>query len=172
MLAKQAERGAASLGHSLAPCDRMRWSILWALCAASAASADPGPCDGRKSALVVWTGAHRLFVCEADRAAEEYPVALGRGGTSGPREYSDKTPLGTWSLSAPRASNGFGTFISFLGLYGLHGPPRSTRNGGRYNVTTDWTLGCVAVETDAVIDRLADWVRAHPSSKLSIEPGP
>jgi hypothetical protein len=148
----------------------MRASIL-GLCVASIALADSSPCDGRKSALVVWTQSHRLYVCEAGRAAEEYPVALGRGGTSGPREYSDKTPLGTWALAAPRPSHGFGTFISFRGLYGLHGPPRSSRNGGRFNVTYDWTLGCVAVESDGVIDRLADWVRAHPSAKLSIEPG-
>jgi hypothetical protein len=148
----------------------MRWTLLWVLSAAPAL-ADAGPCDGRKSALVVWTQSHRLFVCEAGRTADEYPVSLGRGGVSGPRVYSDKTPLGTWTLSAPRPSNGFGTFISFRGLYGLHGPPRSSRNGGRYNVSTDWTLGCVAVASDAIIDLLADWVRAHPSARLSIELG-
>jgi hypothetical protein len=29
------------------------------------------------------------------------------------------------------------------------------------NVETDWTLGCIAVASDAEIDQIAEWVRSR-----------
>jgi len=129
------------------------------------------PCEGRTQALVTWTDAHRLYVCEGGRATAEYPVALGRDGVSPPKEFSDKTPLGTWPLGPPRASAKYRVFIPFRGNYGLHGPARAFRFAGQANVSVDWTLGCIAVATDDIIQSVAAWVRLHPSARLHIERG-
>jgi len=142
----------------------------------SAAPSDP--CAGRGTSLLIQTDAHRLHLCLSGRSAEDYRVALGKGGTDKRRQGDNKTPLGTYSLGAPRPSRRFGTFIPVGyptavqrgqgytgGDIGLHGPDRRFRWAGWLNARFDWTQGCVALGTDAEIEAIVRWVtRTQPRS--------
>ncbi|MGH9888996.1 MAG: L,D-transpeptidase family protein, partial [bacterium] len=116
---------------------------------------------------------HTLSLCEGGRAEETFRVALGTGGVGKRRQGDAKVPLGAYPLGTPRGSALFGTFIlvgyptpaqrreGFTGGdVGVHGPPRASRTGpSEVNTSTDWTLGCIAVGSDAEIERIARWVR-------------
>ena len=154
-------------------------------------SADEGspieasPCRPGETAVVVDTRAHRLTLCEAGRAAARFPVALGSGGVDKRRTGDNKTPLGAYELGAPRASQDFHLFVPVayptatqarLGYtgsaIGIHGPPRSfARVLALVPVPLpDWTAGCIAVRTDAEMDRIAGWLRARTASRIRLEP--
>ena len=121
--------------------------------------------------VVVDTGAHTLWLCSERRALGHFKVALGRGGLSKTRRGDGRTPLGTYSLGAPRASARFGTFIpvgyptreqSARGLtgadVGIHGPERRASWLGSLSTWIDWTAGCVATGTDQEISVVATFV--------------
>jgi murein L,D-transpeptidase YafK len=100
-------------------------------------------------------------------------VALGSGGVGKARQGDKRTPLGSYPLGEPRASQKFGTFIPVAyptptqrkrgytgGAVGVHGPPTRVPWIGRL---FDWTAGCVALASRAEIEEVADWARrAHP----------
>lgn len=146
------------------------------------ASAAAATCPARGTVVLVSTGEHRLLLCDGGREAKAFKVALGSGGT-GKRVAGDKkTPIGTYALVAARPSKQFGTFIpiayptadqrarGFTGAdVGVHGPKRWFRWAGSANVAFDWTLGCIAVATDAEIEEIAKWLHEKHVSSITVE---
>lgn len=133
-----------------------------------AADPVPVPCPKTGPAVVVSTATHRLVLCEAGQAVHVYEVAIGSGGPAPGRVGWAQTPLGTFRLNAPIPSAKFHVFVPLANpdpkrfsawAIGLHGPMRGWEDAGHVNVETDWTLGCIAVATDAEIDDIAAWVR-------------
>ncbi len=153
---------------------RLTLMMLWFFLAAAAVCPD-------EDTIVVSSASHNLQVCEGGKEVQRYDVALGQGGLDKHKQGDEKTPLGTYSLAAPRPSALFGTFI-LVGYptaaqkqagdtgsaVGIHGPPRDSRLAGHVNVESDWTWGCIAVESDAAIGAISDWLRKHPSAKVTI----
>lgn len=145
-------------------------------------SAAPEPCKGQKNAIVVDTGQHRLLICQEDKKIGEFSVAIGRGGIDKRKQGDKKTPLGEYSLGAPRPSSQFGIFIpvgyptleqmtkGFTGGdVGVHGPSRIFKWLGRFNTWIDWTQGCIAVGTDKEISEIAQWVREQHGNMIVIK---
>ncbi len=140
---------------------------------AAAAKTSGAPCavdDG--NLVVVEARAHTLWLCSERRAVARFKVALGRGGLDKTREGDDRTPIGTYSLGAPRPSSRFGTFIPIgyptaeqraRGLtgkdVGIHGPERRAAWLRSLSTWIDWTAGCVATGTDDEIAVVAAFVR-------------
>lgn len=134
---------------------------------------DPG-CPVAGHAVVVNTSARTLSLCSEGRAAERFPVALGRGGVDKRREGDGRTPLGSYALGPPRPSARYGTFVpiayptpeqralGFTGRHvGIHGPARGAAWLGSLSTRVDWTAGCVATGTDEELARIAAFVRRH-----------
>jgi L,D-peptidoglycan transpeptidase YkuD (ErfK/YbiS/YcfS/YnhG family) len=141
-------------------------------CLSRATSSDA--CRDRGLSVLVDTQLHRLWLCEDGALVNEFAVALGRGGTGKREEGDRKTPLGSYPLGTPRESARFHTFIPIgypteeqrqQGLtgsnLGIHGPDRKPR-------WLDWTLGCVAVGSDAAIDEIAAWVRLKQPAMIEL----
>ena len=100
-------------------------------------------------------------------------VGLGENGVGKTKQGDKKTPLGKYFLGRPRPSgSGFKTFIpvgyptikqkrkGYTGsAIGIHGPQRDWADWppGTYG-KQDWTLGCIAVGSDAEIDTITDWL--------------
>lgn len=132
-------------------------------------------CPSSGPALVVETGAHRLTLCHDGEAAATYRVAIGSGGVAKHRVKWAQTPLGVFQLAAPRPSQQFHTFIPLVNpdpkrfsawAIGLHGPPRETKDEGDLNVGSDWTWGCIALASDALIDEVAAFVRERRVTRV------
>ncbi len=143
-----------------------------ALAAGGTPGEDVAPCARLEPHVVVVTKDHKLLLCERGREVASYRVALGRAGTGKRAQGDDKTPLGFYTLGAPRPSSRFGTFIpiayptreqrlrGFTGAaVGIHGPDRRFRWAGRLNAWADWTAGCVALATDDEVEAIAAWVQ-------------
>ena len=139
-------------------------------------------CQGTATEIVVDVTAHELFLCEKGEQKAEYKVALGSGGIGKEREGDAKTPLGVYPLAPGRHSDLFHTFILLGyptkaqrtkgmtgGAVGVHGPARSTAALGALNVATDWTLGCIAVSSDAQIDAIAAWMKTAGCTSIRLE---
>ena len=133
------------------------------------------PCPDHGTAVIVETGEHRMTLCEAGEPHSTYRVAIGSGGVAKKRVGWAQTPLGTFTLSAPRPSSQFHTFIPLVNpdpkrfsawAIGLHGPPRATKDEGSLNVDSDWTWGCIAVMSDQLIDDVAAWVRERKVTRV------
>lgn len=144
------------------------WSTLALVLAAA-------PCPDRGVAVIVETSAHRLTLCEQGSARGTYKVAIGSGGVATKRVAHAQTPLGTFTLGAPRPSENYHSFIPLLNpdpkrfsawAIGLHGPPRATKDEGDVNVSIDWTWGCIAVASDALIDEVAAFVREKKVTRV------
>ncbi len=133
-------------------------------------------CAPGETAVVVDTGKHRLHLCHDGTPEETFVVALGVSGVDKRRAGDNRTPLGAYGLGSPRGSQQFHRFIpvgyptvaqqraGFTGsAIGIHGPPRGFEPATRLAalVETDWTAGCIAVGTDAEIDRIVAWVAAR-----------
>ena len=143
-------------------------------------SAPPRPrCPAGGSVVLVETGQRRLWTCEEGRATGEYAVALGSGGVDKRREGDARVPLGTYPLGPPRASSRFHLFIpvgyptaaqrreGYTGsAIGVHGPSRYAQ--GAVSTMVDWTLGCIAVGTDAEIETIARWVERRRPARITI----
>lgn len=157
-------------------------ALLPLLCRASSSESAPA-CAGRGTAVVVRTADRKLHLCEKGIAKMQYDVALGSGGVGKRKQGDARTPLGAYPLGNPRPSvEGFGTFVpigyptpeqrkrGFTGhSVGIHGPFRSWRWAGRANVASDWTLGCVAVESDTVMNEIARWLRANKAARIHLD---
>lgn len=138
------------------------------------------PCAGKGTALYVDATHRTLWLCEAGRARESMPVALGRGGIGKRVEGDAKVPLGAYPLGPAVPSKAFHLFIPVgyptpkqrrNGLtgsaIGVHGPPRAYQ--GPESTDIDWTLGCIAVGSDDEIARVAHWLAASKAHRIIIE---
>lgn len=139
-------------------------------------------CQGATTEMVVDVAAHKMLLCEKGQQKADYKVALGSGGIGKEREGDAKTPLGVYPLVPGRHSDLFHTFI-LLGYptkaqrakgmtgsdVGVHGPARSTASMGELNVSTDWTLGCIAVSSDEQIDYIAAWMKKVGCTSIRLE---
>lgn len=142
-------------------------------------TAPPERCAGKGTAIYVVATQRMLWLCEAGHATDSVPVALGRGGVDKRVEGDAKVPLGEYRLGAPVPSKAYHLFIpvgyptpsqrrrGFTGgAIGVHGPIRSQQ--GPVSTNIDWTLGCIAVGTDAEIGRVADWLRTTGAGRIII----
>lgn len=115
---------------------------------------------------------HILWLCADNRVEAKHGIAIGTGGVGKRKRGDKKTPLGTYLLGTPRASSSFGTFIpigyptaeqrrdGYTGsAIGIHGPQRAFTGAGKLNISVDWTLGCIAVQSDAAIGSIAVWIK-------------
>jgi L,D-peptidoglycan transpeptidase YkuD (ErfK/YbiS/YcfS/YnhG family) len=142
-------------------------------------------CRAGESAVVVDTGAHRLHLCWRGEIERSFAVFLGIDGVDKRREGDNRTPLGTYPLGAPRASQSFHTFVPVAyptpaqarmgftgGAIGIHGPPRGAAGLSRLMelVRLDWTAGCIAVATDQEIDEIAAWLRRREVKEVRLVP--
>ena len=143
-------------------------------------------CVGRKAELVVHSDSQMLFLCKDGRSFGEYDVSLGRGGFGKTREGDEKTPVGTYPLAAPRASNPDYSFGTFIGIgyptaeqkrqgmtgsaVGVQGPHRKFRCAGFLNVIVNWTNGCVALASDILIKEVGKFVQQNDVRSITILP--
>ena len=140
------------------------------------ATAAAGPCRADETAVVVDTTAHRLYLCARGAAEASFTVALGASGVDKRRAGDNRTPLGIYTLGAPRPSANFHRFVpvayptpaqaraGFTGsAIGIHGPPRGLDGASRLQalVATDWTAGCIAVATNDDIEAIVRWLDAR-----------
>jgi L,D-peptidoglycan transpeptidase YkuD (ErfK/YbiS/YcfS/YnhG family) len=141
----------------------------------------PSPCLPGETGVVVVVRDHQLALCERGRFVARYPVALGSGGVGKRRQGDAKTPLGVYPLGTPRASQSFGTFVpvgyptpaqkklGYTGFaVGIHGPPRGSTVTSPLNTAFDWTLGCIAVGSDAEMDAISAWLRRQRTAGVRI----
>lgn len=132
----------------------------------------PARCPPTGPAVAIFVRKRELWLCVDGEPAARYQVALGQQGSGKTRKGDNRTPLGTYTLGAPRASSRFGTFIPIayptaeqkaLGLtggdLGIHGPPRKLPEPDYPSTAYDWTQGCVATGTDAEIEAVAAFVK-------------
>jgi hypothetical protein len=145
----------------------------------------PASCQPDETAIVIDTPAHRLHLCRAGAREQSFVVALGMSGVDKRRVGDNRTPLGSYPLGAPRASRWFHRFIPVAyptaaqlragysgSAIGIHGPPRGLETVARLAmlVAHDWTAGCIAVATDAEIERVGAWVEAHQVRTVRLVP--
>jgi len=104
-------------------------------------------------------------------------------GVGKQRQGDARTPLGHYGLGPPRGSQNFHIFVpvqyptpaqarmGFTGsAIGIHGPPRGwSLTELAALVARDWTIGCIAVETDADIEAVAAWIRRHGVKDVRLE---
>jgi murein L,D-transpeptidase YafK len=151
--------------------------FLAVLLAVPVAAAEPRPptspgCPPVGDSVMVFTREHELWLCHDGEQVGRHRVALGRGGLDKRRGGDGRTPLGTYELGEPRPSRRFGIFIpvvyptpeqaaqGFSGTeVGIHGPRRRAPAPGRRANPDDWTLGCIATETDLEAERVAEFIR-------------
>ena len=101
------------------------------------------------------------------------------------RAGDNRTPLGSYPLGAPRAARWFHRFIPVAyptaaqqragvsgGAIGIHRPPRGLETAARLAllIASNWTAGCIAVATDAEIERIVAWVEAHQVRTVRLVP--
>lgn len=135
------------------------------------------PCADAGDSITVVTRKRELWLCHDGSPTARFQVAIGRGGVDKHSQGDGKTPLGSYSLGAPRSSPQFGTFIpidyptadqaaqGFTGsAVGIHGPPRGLSEPDYPTTVFDWTEGCIATGTDADIDTIAAFVRDRQPS--------
>jgi murein L,D-transpeptidase YafK len=124
--------------------------------------------------IVVLTEERALWLCTGGTPAARFTVALGRNGVGKRHRGDGRTPLGRYTVGAPRRSERYGTFIPISyptpaqaargftgGTLGIHGPRRGM-DAAAYPVTeVDWTLGCIATGSDEEVGTIAEFVRAR-----------
>lgn len=158
----------------------------WALGAILGSPTGFSHCPGQEPALVVETSSRALYLCSAaGKAVKSFAVSLGRGGLDKRKQGDRRTPLGTYTLGAPRPSRaGFDTFIPVgyptrrqraRGLtgsaIGVHGPPDGWPEPVvRFGMRSDWTDGCIMVGTVKEIRTIASWVRKTGARRIDIYP--
>lgn len=168
----------------------LRWglaALIFSLAGCSGVARGDGgalPCDGMKRDVVVDLDASRLYLCKGGEAVRSYRIAYGSAGKDKRRQGDKKTPVGTYSLGPSHASKKFGRFIpvgyptasqrkrGYTGsAIGIHGPDRRFTWAGPLNTLFDWTLGCIAVRSDVVIDRIDAWIKAEKARRIHIVQG-
>ncbi|MCC6335147.1 MAG: L,D-transpeptidase [Myxococcales bacterium] len=139
-------------------------------------AAEPA-CPSGGTAVVVDTAQHVLLLCDAGATVRRFDVAIGENGPAPKRVGWAQTPLGTFTLAAPRPSKQFHVFVPLVNpdpkrfrawAIGVHGPQRGWENAGHVNVESDWTLGCIAVASDAEIDAIAAFVRERKVRRIDV----
>jgi murein L,D-transpeptidase YafK len=145
-----------------------------------AATAEHDPCTDRGTALYVNAAKRGVWLCEQGVSHGVLRVALGQGGLDKRKQGDAKLPLGEYPLgrAVPSADFhlslpvGYPTMqqrkLGFTGsAIGVHGPLRGFT--GPTSTDRDWTLGCIAVGTDAEIERIAEWVQVKAVRRIIIE---
>ncbi|GMU58345.1 MAG: hypothetical protein AMXMBFR34_01080 [Myxococcaceae bacterium] len=139
-------------------------------------AAEPA-CPPHGAAIVVDTARHLLVLCDAGATIRSFEVAIGENGPAPRRVGWAQTPLGTFTLAAPRPSKQFHVFVPLVNpdpkrftawAIGVHGPQRGWENAGHVNVESDWTLGCIAVASDGEIDAIAAFVRDRRVRRIDV----
>lgn len=156
--------------------------VLLAAPILASTSGAPSPCAGRGSAVLVLTVPHELHLCRDGLVVKSFPVDLGRGGVGKTRQGDEKVPLGTYPLGPGRPSTYFHTFIPVGyptaaqrragytgGAIGIHGPLQIPPGTDLVRPTGDWTLGCIALPTEAAVDEVARWLRTESVRRVIIE---
>jgi len=161
-------------------------SILGAALAAVAvrrlAAPPAAPCPPSGTVVAVHSADHRLRLCRAGRVEGSFRVALGRGGLDKRREGDGRTPVGPYTLGAPRMSERFHRFVPVGypteaqqaegrtgSAIGVHGPDARFRWLGGATAWVDWTNGCIAVGTRGEIDAIAEWVTRAGARTIAID---
>ena len=147
----------------------MLFSANQALCAPKVS-----PCMDREAHIEIFTGEGRMYLCKDGKSEQKHAVSIGKEGRGKKKEGDNKTPLGRYILGAPRASEDFHKFIPVDypteqqrkegytgGRIGIHGPHKSYAWLGFLNTLVDWTQGCIAVGTNADMDKVAEWVKQN-----------
>lgn len=151
--------------------------MLLATALAALLAADAPACPPAGPAIVVDTKTHRLALCEDGAVTRQFDVAIGENGPAPKRVGWAQTPLGRFTLAAPRPSKQFHVFVPLENpdpkrfsawAIGIHGPQRGWERAGHVNVESDWTLGCIAVASDEAIDAIAEWVRARRVRRIDV----
>lgn len=131
--------------------------------------------------LNVLTTKRILNICKHGSVIKTFKIALGYKGIGKKRRGDNKTPVGLYRLAYPRKSNQFKMFIPILypttkqraqGYtgrdVGIHGPTQSSRSFDWLNNLPSATRGCIAVGKNNTIEYVANWVKAHPGTKVLI----
>ena len=139
------------------------------------------PCEGYKTAVLVDTKQHKMWLCQEGKPVGEYKVAIGKGGINKIKQGDNKTPLGEYTIGIPRPSSRFGTFIPngyptqeqiskgyTGGDIGVHGPYRFFKWLGNATVWPDWTQGCIAIGTYKAVSEVARWLKEQKAGKIII----
>lgn len=121
-----------------------------------------------------------MSLCESGQAKETLKVALGSGGVDkGARKAMPRSPSASIPWPCPSLEELRPVPARRL-PHGEAGAGRSHRKRrGRAwvaqafndpsSTSADWTLGCIAVGTDAEIERVADWVTGTTARRVLIE---
>lgn len=122
-----------------------------------------------------------LTICQQGNAIKSFSVALGNNGVGKRKAGDNKTPIGLYNLAYPRKSNQFDIFIPILyptseqlrkGYsgrdVGIHGPAQTSRLFSFLNNLPGATRGCVALGKNSHIEYVANWIKAHPGSRILI----
>lgn len=147
---------------------------------ALAVTAEHDPCTDRGTALYVNAARRGAWLCEQGVSKGVLRVALGQGGLDKRVQGDGKVPLGEYALGRAVPSADFHLFLpvgypttqqrraGYTGsTIGVHGPLRGF--AGPTATDRDWTLGCIAIGTDAEIERIAEWVKVRPVRRIIIE---
>ena len=164
----------------------MKWQIAMKLFSAHffimiSATGLANPCTGKSTSILVLTQQRHLFLCEDGLKIQSFRIAIGKGGIGKEFEGDNKTPLGTYRVGKPRASEKFGIFIPIgyptesqrqEGLtgsnVGIHGPHWFFQHLGPLTTLINWTQGCVAVESRRAIGEIAKWLAEKPFVKIEL----
>lgn len=146
------------------------------------AAASAAPCPPTGTLVAVHSADHRLHLCRAGRVEGSFRVALGRGGLDKRREGDERTPLGRYTLGAPRGSERFHRFVPVGypteaqraegrtgSAIGVHGPDARFAWLGAATAWVDWTNGCIAVGTRREIDTISEWVTRAGARAIAID---
>lgn len=151
-------------------------AATWLVVAPSARADSSGPCERARDDVVIDTGSNTLFLCREGQVDGSYAVNLGREGVGKRKQGDQKTPLGRYRLSPPRASvSGFTWFVPIGyptaaqkrkgytgGAIGVHGPPDwMPQPVVDAAFQTPWTDGCVMVRTTAEMEAIRAWLLEH-----------
>lgn len=145
---------------------------------------DKDPCTGLGTLLIADTDTQILYLCKNGKAVADFDFAQGWNGIQKRKEGDERTPLGVYSIKAPRRSeSGFHKFIHInyptsyqksLGYtgseIGIHGPSRWIRCLGRLTTYFNWTDGCLAVASDRDINEVSQFVIDNSVSTLAVYP--
>lgn len=148
------------------------------------ATTDKDPCTGLGTLLIADTKTQILYLCKNGKSVGDFDFSKGWNGVQKRKEGDERTPLGVYSIKAPRRSDaGFHKFIhinypttlqkknGYTGSnVGIHGPSRWARCLGRLNTYFDWTNGCLAVASDRDIDEVSRFVEENKVEKLAVYP--
>jgi L,D-peptidoglycan transpeptidase YkuD (ErfK/YbiS/YcfS/YnhG family) len=138
-------------------------------------------CPASGVVLQVDPGARVLSLCRSGIEDASFRVALGRGGLDKRSEGDGRTPRGQYRLKPARASARYHLFLpvdyptdaqarqGYTGsAIGLHGPHLAFAWLGHATAWPNWTLGCIAVGSQAEIERIAQWVEANAAQQIIV----